>query len=83
MVFAGEDDAAEAAGLKGARYLIGIEIGRLEHALLLVAITPLLVGECVHGEMQKAVELQLLQLDLPLGRHGAVWLWGCSGGAQQ
>src|SRR5262249_3254029 len=51
------------------RDLISIEVGGIENAFGLVAVTPLLVRKGVHREMQEAVELQLVPAQLPRDRH--------------
>ena len=72
MVFRGKNHAGHARFLRGPHNLVGIEIGRVEHLFALVAVTPLLVGECVHREVQEAVELHAVPAKLPLGGQGAV-----------
>ncbi len=51
---------------------IRIELRRVEHRRILVAIAPFLIGERIHREVQKRIQLQLMPLDLPLGRHCSI-----------
>src|SRR6266481_3598574 len=63
------------------RDLLGVKVRAIENAFAFVTIAPLFVGERVHGEVQKAVEFQLVPEQLPRARHGPEWRGrlGCGG----
>ena len=76
VVVFGRQDETLHPGLFGCRNdLVGVEGGRVEDLLVLIAIAPFLVGEGVHGEMQEAIELHLVPAKLPLSGHRAERLW--------
>ena len=80
VVVFGRQDETLHSGLLGHRdNLIGVEGGRVEDLLVLVAITPFLVGEGVHGEVQEAIEFHLVPAKLPLGGHRTERLWRWNG----
>ena len=70
MVLAGEDDTLHARVLGGADDLVGVEVGRVEDLLALVAVAPFSIRERVHGEVQKAVELHLVPAKLTFRGYG-------------
>src|SRR5207247_11316506 len=60
VVLAGENQSFHPAVARGTDDLVGVEIGRVEDRGRLVAVAPLAVRERVHGEMEEAVELELV-----------------------
>ena len=74
VVLAGEDQPAHAGLLGRADDLVGVEVGGIEDFLRLVAVAPFLVGEGVDGEVQEAVDLQVVPAELPRAGHGAIGL---------
>ncbi len=67
-----EDEAFHARFLGRAHDLVGVEIRRIEHLFVFVAVAPFLVRESVHGEVQEAIKLHLVPAQLTLGGHRAV-----------
>ena len=60
VVLAGEDQPFHPALFRRAHDLVGIEVRWIEHRGRLVAVPPLAVRECVHREVDKAVELEVV-----------------------
>jgi hypothetical protein len=74
VMFAGEDEAFHSRLDRGPSDLVGIKVGGVEHRFLLVAISPFLVGEGVHREMEEAVEFHFMPAELAPARHRSVSL---------
>jgi hypothetical protein len=68
-MFAGENQSLHASGFRRLHDLLRAEISWIENGFRLVAKTPFLVGEGIHGEMHEAVKLQLVPRKLARGRH--------------
>src|SRR5262249_56595110 len=66
-----DDEALDARVACAARALARVQARRIEHALGLVAVAPLLVGEGVHGEVEEPVELEVVPGELAGGRDRA------------
>src|SRR5215471_12480659 len=75
VVFTGENQRFHAAGGSRADNLVGIKIRRIKQGLAFVAVTPFLVSESVHREMDKAAKFEFVPLDLTGGRHGTERSW--------
>ena len=69
MVFGRDDEALDPRGLDRLDPLAGIEIGRVEKPRVFRPLAPLAVGERVHAEMNKRLELERLPAELTRGRH--------------
>ena len=76
VMFAGEDQPAQAARLGRADDLVGVEIGRIEDFLRFIAVAPFLVGKRIRAEMEEAINLQVVPGELPRTRHGTKGLGG-------
>jgi hypothetical protein len=64
-MLAGQNQALHPTVARGADDLISIKVGGVEECGRLIPIAPLTVRECVYGEMEKAVELELMPCELP------------------
>src|SRR5438105_12656142 len=73
VVLAGENQALHPAVFRSRDDLVGIEVRGIENRRRFIAIAPLAVRECVHGEMEEAVELHFVPAELSRRREGAVW----------
>src|SRR2546422_868474 len=60
VVLAGEDQSSHPAVTRGADNLVGVEVRGVEDRRQLVAVAPLTIRERVDGEMEKAVELEVV-----------------------
>ena len=80
VVLRGDDQPFHAGVARDPGPLPRVERRRVEHALGLVAVAPLLVGERVHREMDEAVELALVPRELARRWDGADWRWRRDGG---
>lgn len=58
MMLRGQHDAPQGRRCCGSNNLVGVEGGRVEDRRVFIAITPLLVGEGVHREMDEGIHLQ-------------------------
>ncbi len=69
-----EDQPLHACLLRRAHNLVGVERAGIEDRFRLIAVAPFLVGEGIHREVQKAIELQILPRPLSRAGQGAVRL---------
>ena len=69
VMLAGEDQFLHARLPRDADDLAGIEVGRIENVLTLIAVAPFLAGKSIDGEMSKTDELHLLPLKLARAGH--------------
>ena len=72
-MFRGQNQFLHARIVRDRHYLIGIEIGGIEDLFLLVAVTPLLIGEGIDSEMNESIELHLVPSKLPRRRRWPEW----------
>ena len=63
-MFARQHDAPQPGLLDGADDLLGVEIGRVEDLLRLIAVAPFAIGERVDREVEEGIAFQLVPGEL-------------------
>ena len=72
MVLGIDDQTPQAAGFGGANDLPSVKLGRIEPGRLFVAKAPFLAIVSDGREIDHAIHLELVPLELALRRHGAI-----------
>ena len=72
VMLAGEDDAAHAGIRQRAHDGVGIELFGVEQVGVFVAVTPFLIGERVHREVEEGGEFQFVPGQLARAGDGSV-----------